>query len=123
MDAYLKTGIWMQFGAVIDYLAETIEACPDKLWTAALWLTPDTKPEFAQFWYVAYHSLFWLDLYLTGAEEGFVPPPPFTLIEQDEQGPLPEPTPASANGQRRASARSWLAPRSCALPPSHPSSC
>ncbi|MBZ0302447.1 MAG: DinB family protein, partial [Anaerolineae bacterium] len=34
--------------------------------------------------------LFWLDLYLTGAEEGFLPPAPFELIEQDDDGPLPE---------------------------------
>lgn len=90
MDANLTTSIWEQFGAAIDYLAETIYACPDALWEAPLWQTPDTQPQFAQFWYVAYHTLFWLDLYLTGAEEGFLPPAPFALIEQDESGPLPE---------------------------------
>ncbi len=90
MDTTLKTALWMQFGAAIDYLADTVEVCPDDLWDASLWLTPHTKPEFSQFWYVTYHTLFWLDLYLTGAEEGFLPPAPFTLIEQDETGPLPE---------------------------------
>jgi len=90
MDTILKTSIWQQFGASIDFLAYTMRACPDQLWRASLWQTPNTKPEFAQFWYVVYHTLFWLDLYLTGAEEGFVPPPPFTLIEQDDDGPLPE---------------------------------
>jgi hypothetical protein len=90
MDTNLKTSLWQQFGAAIDYLAGSISACPDPLWRASLWQTPNTKPEFSQFWYVAYHALFWLDLYLTGAEEGFVPPVPFTLIEQDEHGPLPE---------------------------------
>lgn len=90
MDANLKTSIWQQFGAVIDYLADTIEACPEHLWDASLWQTPNNKPEFSQFWYVSYHTLFWLDLYLTGAEEGFLPPTPFSLIEQDEYGPLPE---------------------------------
>lgn len=89
MDTTFKTSVWQQFGASIDFLALTISACPDELWRASLWKTPHTKPEFSQFWYVAYHTLFWLDLYLTGAEEGFVPPPPFTLIEQDENGPLP----------------------------------
>jgi hypothetical protein len=92
MDSILKTSIWQQFGAAIDYLAETMSACPDELWRAALWDTQDKRPEFSQFWYVTYHTLFWLDLYLTGAEEGFVPPPPFTLIEQDDYGPLPERT-------------------------------
>ncbi len=90
MDTTLKTSIWQQFGASIDFLADNINACPDELWGASLWQTPDTRPEFSQFWYVVYHTLFWLDLYLTGAEEGFVPPTPFTLIEQDEDGPLPE---------------------------------
>jgi hypothetical protein len=82
MDTNLKTSIWQQFGATIDYLADTMSACPDHLWRASLWQTPDKPPEFAQFWYVVYH--------LTGAEEGFLPPKPFTLIEQDDDGPLPE---------------------------------
>jgi hypothetical protein len=90
MDAIAKTSIWQQFGASINYLETTISACPDSLWSAALWQTPDTRPERGQFWYVAYHTLFWLHLYLTGTEDGFLPPPPFTLIEQDEHGPFPE---------------------------------
>lgn len=90
MNPHVKHSIWQQFGAAIDFLEISVDACPDTLWTAPLWQTPDTRPEFAQFWYVVYHTLFWLDLYLTGAEEGFVPPEPYMLIEQDENGPLPE---------------------------------
>jgi hypothetical protein len=90
MDTALKTLVWQQFGAAIDFLAVTMSTCPERLWSASLWKTPDTKAEFSQFWYVVYHTLFWLDLYLTGAEEGFIPPPPFILIEQDDEGPLPE---------------------------------
>lgn len=90
MDSMIKTGIWQQFGAAIDYLATTMSACPDELWVSSLWSHPDEKPEFSQFWYRVYHTLFWLDLYLTGAEEGFIPPAPFTLIEQYDDGPLPE---------------------------------
>jgi hypothetical protein len=85
-----KESLWQQFGAAIDYLAENVNVCPDALWRAELWETGDKRAEFAQFWYVVYHTLFWLDLYLTGAEEGFLPPSPFTLIEQDDYGPLPE---------------------------------
>jgi len=40
------------------------------------------------FWYLGYHTLFWLDLYLSGAEEGFAPPAPFDLVEM-EPGVLP----------------------------------
>jgi hypothetical protein len=41
-------------------------------------------------WYLAYHALFWLDLYLSGSEEGFTPPAPFTLDELDPAGLVPE---------------------------------
>jgi hypothetical protein len=65
-------------------LADAIERCPDHLWTAVLWNDTDDV-RYGQFWFVAYHTLFWLDLFLTGSKEGFVPPPPFirgTLPEQ-----------------------------------------
>jgi hypothetical protein len=93
MNIPWRTIIWQQFGAAIDDLGNTIEACPDELWRTRLWEHPEhpeERPEFSQFWYIAYHALFWLDLYLTGAEEGFVPPAPCALIEQDEDGPIPE---------------------------------
>ncbi|MEZ4645396.1 MAG: DinB family protein [Chloroflexota bacterium] len=88
MDIAWKTGIWQQFGAAIDMLDSVLRACPDELWCEQLW---DNEPAtFSQYWYQVYHALFWLDLYLFGAEEGFIPPAPFTLIEQDDDGPLPE---------------------------------
>ncbi|MFN2137794.1 MAG: DinB family protein, partial [Candidatus Promineifilaceae bacterium] len=43
-----------------------------------------------EYWYIAFHTLFWIDLYLTGTEEGFRPPAPFLLVEQNDEGPLPE---------------------------------
>lgn len=78
-----KTIIWQQFGAAIDTLDDVIELCPDHLWTAVLWDDPDGAG-YGQFWFVAYHTLFWIDLYLTGYSEGFVPPAPFI------RGKLPE---------------------------------
>ncbi len=90
MNIPWRTIIWQQFGAAIDDLGNALRACPDELWRARLWEHPSERPEFSQFWYLAYHALFWLDLYLTGTEEGFVPRAPFTLIEQDEDGPVPE---------------------------------
>lgn len=86
MDQAWKTIVWRQFGAAIDMFGNALRACPDELWRERLWEGPAARPEF---WYVAYHALFWLDLYLDGAEEGFVPPSPFTLIEQDDEGPYP----------------------------------
>ncbi len=76
MDTLLKESLWRQFGAAIDTLDAAINACPDQLWTAALWDDPD-DPKYGQFWYIAYHTLSWLDLYLTGSREGFAPPAPF----------------------------------------------
>ncbi len=90
MNIAWTTIIWQQFGAAIDMLDNALRACPDELWRDRLWDHPSERPEYSQFWYLVYHALFWLDLYLTGAEEGFVPPAPFTLIEQDDDGPLPE---------------------------------
>ena len=44
---------------------------------------------FSAFWYLGYHTLFWLDLYLSGAEEGFAPPAPFDLVEMEPGEVLP----------------------------------
>jgi hypothetical protein len=90
MDPDWKTMLWRQFGAAIDMLENALRACPDELWKARLWSDPDFPPEFSEFWYVASHALFWLDLYLSGAVEGFAPPAPFGLEELDPAGRLPE---------------------------------
>jgi len=78
-----RTSLWKQFGAAIDMLDDAIGLCPDQLWTAVLWRDPEDI-RYGQFWFVAYHTLFWLDLCLTGSMEGFAPPPPF------KRGVLPE---------------------------------
>ncbi len=91
MNISWRTIIWQQFGAAIDDLDNVVRACPDDLWQARLWDDPAQEKFFLpEYWYVVYHALFWLDLYLTGSEEGFIPPAPFLLVEQDENGPLPE---------------------------------
>lgn len=84
MDQALKTMVWQQFGAAIDMLEIVIGVCPDRLWTAPLWKDSDGEERYSQFWFVAYHALFWVDLYLTGVSEGFKPPAPFI------RGSLPE---------------------------------
>ena len=92
MNDGLKTILWQQFGAAIDMFDDALRACPDDLWRGCLWENPSERPEYSQFWYLAYHTLFWLDLYLSGAVEGFAPPAPFTLDELDPAGLLPERT-------------------------------
>ncbi|MCB0187470.1 MAG: hypothetical protein KDE31_24545 [Caldilineaceae bacterium] len=76
MDERWKATLWPQFGATIDMLDRALANCPAALWTAAVW--PDERG-FSTFWYVGYHTLFFLDLYLSGAVDGFAPPAPFTL--------------------------------------------
>lgn len=82
METSYRAALWQQFGAAIDMLENAIVACPDELWADRT-----HRPEF---WYVAYHTLFFLDLYLSGSLDGFAPPPPFTLDELDDRGILPE---------------------------------
>lgn len=81
-----------QYGVAIDMLRDALRDCPDELWEAQLWDdTPDqwVAAGFSKFWYLGYHTLFWLDLYLTGAEEGFAPPAPFALVEMHSGETLP----------------------------------
>ena len=84
--------LWRQFGAAIDALGNALRDCPDELWEVRLW---EDQPDqwvaagFSAFWYLGYHALFWLDLYLTGAEEGFAPPEPFDLVEMEPGEALP----------------------------------
>lgn len=82
--------LWRQFASAIGMLERAIHACPDELWS-----DPSRPPEWKDddvvgFWYVVYHTLFWLDCYLTGSREGFAPPEPFNLDEFDPAGTLPE---------------------------------
>ena len=90
MEFAFKNVIWRQFGAAIDMLDNAVNACPDELWRAPLWELPAKYAGFSQYWYLVYHSLFWLDLYLSGAVEGFQPPAAFTLDELDPDGLPPQ---------------------------------
>src|SRR5258708_13830207 len=78
----VRAVIWQQFGAAIAMLENALVACPDELWS--------DRSQQPEIWYVAYHTLFWLDLYLSGSVEGFAPPAPFTLDELDPAGLIPE---------------------------------
>ena len=84
--------LWCQFGAAIDMLRDALRDCPDELWEKRLWTDQPNQwvaAGFSAFWYLGYHTLFWLDLYLTGAEEGFAPPAPFDLVEMEPGEVLP----------------------------------
>jgi hypothetical protein len=80
MDS-LNTSLWHQFGASIDMLENALTACPNELWSTE-----------SKFWYIGYHTLYWLDYYLSAdmpMEKDFVPPPPFTKSEF-EYNAMPE---------------------------------
>lgn len=71
--------MWKQFGGSIDMLENAISACPVELWNG----------EF-KFWYITYHTIFYLDYYCSSEPESFAPPQPFTFSEFDPTGILPE---------------------------------
>jgi len=90
MGAFFKSILWAQFGASLDMLENAMRACPDQVWSdlskPPQWVSHDV----VGFWYVAYHTLFFLDLYLSDSPEDFAPPAPFTLDELDPSGLLPD---------------------------------
>jgi hypothetical protein len=82
MNATWRAVLWHQFGAAIDMLDNAIRDCPEEVWADR-----SRQPEY---WFIAYHTLFFLDLYLSSSTDGFAPPAPFTLSELDFEGVLPD---------------------------------
>ncbi|HMQ69608.1 MAG TPA: hypothetical protein PKA90_11910 [Ignavibacteria bacterium] len=70
MDNSFREILWNQFGASIDMLENSVKACPADLW--------DTD---SKFWYTAYHTIFFLDYYLTIDSDKFSPPLPFSMAQ------------------------------------------
>ncbi len=81
MDIWKKI-IWQQYGAAIDMLANAIRECPDNVW--------GDRVHRREYWYIAYHTIFFLDFYMSETDVGFAPPAPFTLSELDPAGVLPD---------------------------------
>lgn len=79
METLFKEVMWKQFGASIDMFENAVRECPEELW--------DTD---SKYWYIVYHTLFFLDYYLTKDPDNFFPPPPFNLSEFDPDGEMPE---------------------------------
>lgn len=84
--------LWRPFEIAINVLGDAVRDSPDELWEKRLW---EDQPDqwvaagFSTFWYLGYHALFWLDLYLMGAEVGFAPPAPFDLVGMEDSEALP----------------------------------
>jgi len=64
--------LWKNFGAAIDMLTNIIVICPDELWEK------DKK-----FFYMAYHTVIFLDYYLTQPVREFHPGLSYTLGDPD----------------------------------------
>jgi hypothetical protein len=78
----LRNIVWRQLGAALDMLENAMQACPNTLWQ-----DHTSQPKF---WYIVYHTLFFLDFYMSDSVEDFTPPAPFTLSELDPAGILPD---------------------------------
>ena len=95
LDTLWSTALWQQFGAAIDMFDNAVEACPASLWRERLWSDPPDSPQppFGEFWYIAYHTLYWLDLYLSSVADspaGDTPPAPFPAPALDAEDDPPE---------------------------------
>jgi hypothetical protein len=82
MDEQYRGMIWRQFGASVDTLENAIRNCPDEIW--------GNRAGYHEYWYMVYHTLFWLDYDVSGSPDEYIPPPPFTLGELDPAGVLPD---------------------------------
>ena len=82
MNATWRAITWRQFGAAIDMLENALLVCPEAVWGDRIGQH--------EFWYLAYHTLFYLDFYLSESEVGFAPPAPYTLGELDPEGEMPD---------------------------------
>jgi hypothetical protein len=75
MSETIRDILWYQFGASIDTLENAITACPNEVWGDQI--------SYFEYWYYAYHTLFYLDFYLSEPPnpDSFAPPAPFTRSE------------------------------------------
>ena len=77
----VKENLWDQYGAAIGMLENAIDACPESLWSAR-----NSRYPHIEFWYMVFHTLWWLDYYLHESPDTFRPPAPFTMDELDPAG-------------------------------------
>jgi DinB family protein len=76
----IKGVVQSQYLAALAMMREAVTLCPERLWH-----TPEVKN---QFWHIAYHALFYTDLYLHRSESDFAAWPKHR-DEYHSLGPLP----------------------------------
>lgn len=76
MDASFERGfqqtLWKNFGAAIDMLDDIVKICPEEVWQKEM-----------KIYYMTYHTVIFLDYYLTIPAAGFTPSLPYTLGDPD----------------------------------------
>jgi hypothetical protein len=65
--------LWKNFAAEIDMLRNIISICPDEIWQN------DKK-----IFYMTYHTVIFLDYYLTSPVKDFHPNLPYTIAGEDQ---------------------------------------
>jgi len=80
----VKEALASQYGAALDMMENAMRACPGTLWEDR------ALPVDRQFWYLAFHTLWWHDHYMSVTESAHQPPAPFTMGEMDPDGVYPE---------------------------------
>ena len=68
----LKQSLWSQFGATMDMLENVLHLCTD-----------DFLQSHQKFFYITFHTLIFLDYYLTLPPKNFVPTLSFTEVPKD----------------------------------------
>ncbi|MBN1868088.1 DinB family protein [Candidatus Sumerlaeota bacterium] len=76
--SHFKQALRTEYGATIETLRRAIQACPDSLWN-------DRKEKEFPFWHIAYHTIFFLDLYSGDSEEMFASFKPQPYHKKDNQ--------------------------------------
>lgn len=66
----LQHSLWKHFGASIDMLQQSIDLCPEELWNNN-----------RKFYYMAYHTVVFLDYYTSIPPRNYTAPLPYTLTE------------------------------------------
>jgi hypothetical protein len=82
MQNKINEYVLAQFGASIDMLENAINFCPVEMW--------NQNKGFSDFWYIAFHTLFFIDFYLTESPGKFTPFKDFGITELDPEGILPD---------------------------------
>jgi len=85
MDEIWKAALWGQLGAAIKMVENALAACPEELL-----VDRSRRPEL---WYMAYHTLFFVDYFCDPAPAQFQPAPfdTFGLNELLDEGEAPPP--------------------------------